>query len=324
MEAQWPIIALTAALVLVTSYYAWQNRQMVIEMRRARDLATETREAEEHRERLRDLRDVTDDAAIALNDLWVILGSFLYAVPRGDPPVSRRSPTEARDPDPRAFVEAFERLRHAHLRLLNRVEWGDTFHSPVGRAVSDVQAAYNAILHEDPLAPRDPKSDGAIGKANGSVQHGLRELQETCRQRFAPLGLPDSRYAAVMVLNIKKRVEQTEKLLAALRLDKRRHAKVTGPDKDGRVVVRDDEARQGEARERLVQSLDAADPGWRTWFELQPPHESESATWAKRLRQRVVVVVGKWDQSVMSSCQLHLLTEVDRRELSSHLTEPTD
>lgn len=282
MESEWAIVLLTVGLVVVTGYYAWQNHRMVLEMKRSRELAVSTREAEEHRERLRDLREVTDDAAVALNDLWVILGSFLYAVPRGDPPVSRRSPTEARDPDPEAFVDAFERLRHAHLRLLNRVEWGDTFHSPVGRAVSDVQAAFNEIVYEHPLAPRDPKSDGAIGKANGSVQHGLRELQETCRQRFAPLGLPDSRYAAVIVLNVKKSGDQTDKILAALRVDASRHAKVSGPDKDGRVVVRDDEAREGEARERLVQSLEAADPGWRALLDIQPPHESESATWARR------------------------------------------
>lgn len=275
MSSDWIVVALSAVLVAVTAFYAWQNRQIVLEMKRSR-------EAEEHREWLRDLRAVTDDAAIALNDLWVILGSFMYAVPRGDPPVSRRSPTEARDPDPAAFIDAFERLRHAHLRLINRVEWGDTFHAPVGRAVSDTQAAFNAIVHEDPTAPREQASDAAIGNAVGAIQHGLRELQETCRQRFAPLGLPGSRYTAVIVLNVKKSGEQTDKLLAALRLDSRRHAKVSGPDKDGRVVVRDDEARQGEARERLIQSLETADPTWRTLVDLQPPHETESATWAKR------------------------------------------
>lgn len=61
-----------------------------------------------------------------------------------------------------------------------------------------------------------------------------------------------------------------------------RHAKVSEPDKDGRVVVRDDEAREGEARERLVQSLDAAEPGWRTLLDIQPPHEAESAPWIRR------------------------------------------
>lgn len=274
MSSEWVIVGLTTVLAGVTAYYAWQNHQMVLEMQRSRD-------AEEHRERLRDLRAVTDDAAMALNDLWVILGSFMYAVPRGDPPVSRRSPTEARDPDPAAFIDGFERLRHAHLRLLNRVEWGDTFHAPVGRAVSDAQAAYNAIVYEDPTAPREPASDAAIGNALGAVQHGLRELQETCRQRFAP-GLPDSRYTAVMVLKVKKPGGETDNLLAALRLESGRHAKVSGPDKDGRVVVRDDEARQGEARERLIRSLDATDPAWRGLVDLDPAHESETTTWAKR------------------------------------------
>lgn len=34
--SDWPIVLLTAALVLVTGYYAWQNRKMAIEMRHAR------------------------------------------------------------------------------------------------------------------------------------------------------------------------------------------------------------------------------------------------------------------------------------------------
>jgi hypothetical protein len=86
----------------------------------------------------------------------------------------------------------------------------------------------------------------------------------------------------MIVLNVKKSGDQTDKLLDALRLDSERHAKVSGPDKDGRVVVHDDEAREGEARERLVQSLDSADPTWGTLLDIQPPHESESAAWVRR------------------------------------------
>jgi hypothetical protein len=282
MDTAWAIVALTAVLVVVTGYYAWQNRQMVLEMRRARDLAIETRQAEEHRERLRDLRAVTDDAARALHDLWVILGAFVYAIPRGDPPASRKSPIETKEPDAPAFVDAFERLRDAHLRLLNRVEWGDTFHSPVGRAMSDTQAAFNAIVYEDPYAARDQKSDAAISRALGSVQHGLRELQDTCRRRFAPLGLPDSRYAAVMVLRVKKGGARTDQLLAALRTDRARHAKVQGPDHEGRVVVRDDEAVPGEARARLVASLERAASDWNTYLDLDPADDSEAAAWVRR------------------------------------------
>lgn len=33
----WPIIGLTAALVLITGYYAWQNKRMVEELRRQRE-----------------------------------------------------------------------------------------------------------------------------------------------------------------------------------------------------------------------------------------------------------------------------------------------
>lgn len=39
MEREWALVLLTAVLVAVTGYYAWQNRQMVIEMRRSRRLS---------------------------------------------------------------------------------------------------------------------------------------------------------------------------------------------------------------------------------------------------------------------------------------------
>jgi len=37
--SDWPVVVLTAALVIVTGYYAWQNRQMVQEMRASRAIA---------------------------------------------------------------------------------------------------------------------------------------------------------------------------------------------------------------------------------------------------------------------------------------------
>lgn len=273
---------LTVVLICVTIFYAIQNRYMVKEMRRSRELSIANREREEHRERLRDLRSVTDEATAALRDLWSILGTFMYAIPRGDPPVSRKSPTEARKPDPQAFIDAYQRLTDAHLRLLNRVEWGDTFHSPVGRAVSDAQAAFNAVVYEDPYALRDKQSDIAISKALGSAQHGLRELQETSRQRFAPLGLPDSRYTAVLVLKVKRAGSQTDEILAKLRGDPMRRTKVTGPDNEGRFVVRDDEAAPSEARQRLIMSLNTAANDWANYLELLPPSKAEATAWARR------------------------------------------
>lgn len=39
MSGDTAIVLLTAALVLVTGYYAWQNHQMVQEMRRSRELS---------------------------------------------------------------------------------------------------------------------------------------------------------------------------------------------------------------------------------------------------------------------------------------------
>jgi hypothetical protein len=157
-----PILAglLGAATAIVAGQIANRNA----ERREARNRA-----ADEHRERLRDLRAVTDDAARAMRDMWTVLGAFAYAIPRGDPPTSRRSPTEAREPDADSFIEVYERLTDAHVRLLNRVEWGDTLHSPIGRAVIDVQQAYNAVVHEDPYEPRANQSANAILKAIGSA-----------------------------------------------------------------------------------------------------------------------------------------------------------
>ncbi len=39
VDSGWAIVLLTAVLVIVTAYYAWQNRQMVLEMRRSRELS---------------------------------------------------------------------------------------------------------------------------------------------------------------------------------------------------------------------------------------------------------------------------------------------
>jgi hypothetical protein len=275
---------LTAVLVAVTVYYAVQNKRMVGEMQQSRELAERAHEAEAHRERLRDLRSLTDDAACALHDLWSVLGAFAYAMPRGNPPVSRRSPTEARDPDPDKFVDVFERLRDTHIRITNRVEWGDTLHSPVGAAVVDAQAAFNAIVYEDPYEPRGRESANAIHKAIGSAQHGLRDLQATARQRFAPLGLPDSRYAATMTLTVRRRGPRADALLAALRTDPARHAKVVGPDKSGRVVIRDEEREPGEARRRLEAALDAAGDDWADHLELAARSEVDLRKWENRRR----------------------------------------
>jgi hypothetical protein len=98
-------VFLTAGLIVGTAYYAVQNRRMVREMKRARELAIKQREIEEHREQLRELRLLTDDAACALNDMASVLGTFLHVIPHRDPLVSRRSPIEARDPDPQEFIE---------------------------------------------------------------------------------------------------------------------------------------------------------------------------------------------------------------------------
>jgi hypothetical protein len=240
------------------------------------------RQADEQRERLRDIRPLIDEAACSLLELWSVLSGFAYAIPAGDPPTSRRSPTEARDPDPNRFVEVYERLRDVNIRLLNRVESSDTFHAPIGTAVSDAQAAFNAVVYEDPYEPRENRSKNAILKAIGSAQHGLREIQNTARERFAPLGMPGSRYTVILVMTVKARGARTDELLASLRKDPARHAKVVGPDKDGRVTVRDQEAAPGEARARLIASLDAADHDWKDYLDLPEAPTFETDAWLRR------------------------------------------
>lgn len=276
------VALLTVALVVVTTYYAIQNRRMAAEMQRANRLAVEQRDEDRHREQLRELRTVTDDAAEALSDLWTILAAFAHAVPTGDPPVSHRSPTEHHEPDARQFIEAYNRLRYVHLRLMNRVERSDTFHFGVGRALSDVQGAYNAVVHQDPHALRDRKSEQAIRRAIVTVQRALREIQDKSRERFAPLGLPESQYVALLVLRVKQRGPETESIVMALRSDPERQGKVTGPDQGGVIIVRDDESQRGEARIRLTNSLDAADSNWRNYIELQPETDAEMQAWVRR------------------------------------------
>ena len=170
--------------------------------------------------------------------------------------------------------------------MLNRVERGDTLDAPVARAVNDAQAAYNAVVHEDPHEPRSKKSQQAIYRANSSAQGGYRDLQQTARERFAPLGLPDSRYTALFLLDVKKPGPRSNELLAALRAEPARHAKVVGPDKQGRTIVHDSEGAPGEAYGELVHSLDAAGDDWREHLELHPQPEAEVAAWEHRIRMR--------------------------------------
>ena len=273
---------LTAVLVVVTIYYAVQNRRMVLEMERARKLAVEQRKLDEHREQLRELRLLTDDATCALSDLWRVVGTFVSAIPRGNPPVARRSPIESRDPDPKEFIEVYDRLRRAHLHLMNRVEWSDTFHIPVGRALSDTQAAYNAIVYEDPHDVRDRESEQAILKASASASRGLRDLQETSPARFAPLRMPDSRYSVLVVMTVRQRGLRADEILAALRSDRGQHGTIIGPGDDGRVMITDDEGSRGEGRARLVASLDGLAADWRDYFQVEPESDFERESWDRR------------------------------------------
>lgn len=278
------VVLLTVALVAVTTYYAIQNRRMAAEMQRANRLAVEQRDEDRHREQLAELRTLTDDAAAALSELWTLLSAFAYAMPRGDPPVALRSPIEAREPDQEQFIAVYGRLRSARIRLQNRVEWGDTVSWPIAKALIKVQEAYNPVVKEDPREVRSRESEKAIYAAIASVQNALREVQQTSRTRFAPLGLPDARYVSLILLTIKQRGQRVDDLLSALRAEPGRETTVDGPDHDGRVMVRADESRRGEARDRLTSSLDAADSGWREYVELAPEPASDIEAWQRRTR----------------------------------------
>jgi hypothetical protein len=255
-----------AATAILASYLAHRSAE------RRDDRA---REEAQYQQQMRELRALTDDAAKAMRDMWGILGTFATSIPRGNPPVARRSPIETREPDAADFVATYERLLDANVRLLMRVDWNDTLHSPVGQALVRAQEAYNAVIHEDPLAPRSKRSEQLILRALSAAHTGYRELQGTARQRFAPRGLPRSERTTVLVLDVVRPGETTDGLLAELRRQPGRGSKVAGPDTAGRVVVRDSEPFPGEAHQRLVQSLDDIQSDWASYLKLRHPAAAE-------------------------------------------------
>jgi hypothetical protein len=243
-------------------------------------LAREQREADLQRERLSELRPIIDEAAHAMSDLWRVLGTIRIAHSRVKYSKPELHMTEEREPSIADFLDAYERLRDAHDRLLLRVQWDDTLHAPVGRALVATQAAWTAVTQEAEHVPLSDDADRKIGVANSEVQRGYRELQETARERFAPGGLVGSQRAVVLILRLRQPPSgpirntnaQAEQFLGPLRLA--RHARVVGPDKDGRVVVRDAESEPGDARARLEADLDAIGDDWRQALELEPPPNS--------------------------------------------------
>lgn len=240
-------------------------------------LAKEQRAADLQRERLRELRPIIDDAAHAMSDLWRVLGTISTVHSRLKYEKPELHMPEERPPSVAEYLDAYERLRDAHDRLLLRVAWDDTLHAPVGRALVAAQGAWNAVTQEAERLPLSDDANRKIRFANSEVQLGYRELQETARERFAPGGLEGSQRAVVLILRlrsppsgpIRNTNPQAERFLAPLRLA--RHAKVVGPDKDGRVVVRDAESEPGEARARLQSDLDAIGRDWREVLALDPP-----------------------------------------------------
>jgi len=226
------------------------------------------RDVDMQRERERELRSLTDDAVRALKDMWRALGPFVMAKVAQQTTQPLYSP-EHRPPSAEEFLDAYARLTDVHERLLLRVEWNDTLHAPVGRSVTSAQGAWNAVVNEGTLLEKDQKSDNAISFALQEAQIGYRELQRTACERFAPGGLPGSQHQVVLVLKIITTGEQAEPFLGMLRAS--RPNKVLGPDKDGRVTVRDAEAEAGEAFVELEASLDAVEATWRQHLALAPP-----------------------------------------------------
>jgi type VI protein secretion system component VasK len=230
-------VVLTVALMLLTVYYAYQNRRMASEMRSTREEARDQHRADEESARLREVRSIADEATIALREMWSVLVAFSYAMNRG-PGRPERSPVEGRDLSPEQFGEVYDRLRDVATRLANRVELGDTFYAPVSRALNSVQSAYNEIVWHDPLDTQGaPESKQKILTANGQVSESLRELQETCRQRFAPLGLPGARYSVLLVLTVKQSGQRATDILRALRAEPwRPPGGVVGPNDEGTIL----------------------------------------------------------------------------------------
>ena len=279
--------AVTVVAVYVTNWLAERrearNRRSLERLHSADREATEqvhraNREDELHREQMRELRPIVDDATRALFDLWSAIGPFLIADSRerqreqgSDGP--RAHMMEERHPSVEAFRDAYKRALDAHHRLLLRVEWNDTLHSPVGAAVSRAQEAWNAVVHETETLPLEQKTRLQIARANQAVQQGYRELQETARKRFAPAGLRGSERALVHVLILRDQ-QRAEPLLAALRT--KYTNRTEGPSKDeDRFTIRDSEAEPGEARQTLEAALDAIDSHWHDVIELQALPDAE-------------------------------------------------
>lgn len=254
-----------------------QSRQALEALHRADREATEqvhqrNREDDLHREQLRELRPIVDDATRALADLSSAVAPFLIADARAkkeqqglDGP--RPHMMEERTPSTDEFKSAYQRALNAHHCLLLRVEWNDTLHSPVGEAVGRAQEGWNAVVHETHTMPLDAEVRQRVQAVNQAAQRGYRDLQETARKRFAPSGVRGSERALVHLLTVKDR-QAAEPILAALRDS---HPNRTqGPTKEeGWFTIRDSEADPGEARAALEAELARIDTDWHGALEFR-------------------------------------------------------
>ena len=228
------------------------------------------RQADEHRERVRDLRLVVDDAARALRDMWSITGAFSYAIPRSNPNALSRSPTESRDPDPDAFDKAYRRLLDVSVRMQLRVARDDVLHAPVQRAVTACQQAFNTFMLQDPEGPRSREDEHLILKAGSAASTGYQELLEAARQRLAPGDLPQALRSFNVAFDVKQRGERLEALMASLRQAPELRWRITGPTSNDVLMLRIDAETRDQAADRATKALTKADS---QWHDLVTPRE---------------------------------------------------
>jgi hypothetical protein len=220
------------------------------------------RQADEQRERLRDLRLVVDDATRALHDLWSITAAFSYAIPRANPKARNRSPVESREPDPRAFDQTYHRLVGASVRMQLRVARDDVLHAPVDRAVVACQDAFNAFMHQDPEGSRSREDEQRILKANAAASTGYRELLEAARERLAPGNLPGALRSFNVVFDVERRDKRLDEVMTSLQRLPELRWRVRGPTSNNVVMLRIDAETREDAEDRAKDLLIQVSPQW--------------------------------------------------------------
>lgn len=240
------------------------------------------RQADIDRERLRDLREVVDEAAVALHDLWGILNAFRAAIPRGpgESPLPPGVPvgvsvTQARSPDRSAYIAAHLRLSDAHTRLTLRVERDDALLGPVLNAVGRSQEAWNTIvLQDDPFTPeRTTEEKRRIKRALHACASAYPNLTKAAKMRFASDPLPGTLRRFSLSLDTqpaRRSGRDVEDVLPALRKGfSGEIGAAVGPHPEtGVVTVRGVAETAEEFRADVLRRLDEAGENWRDYLAM--------------------------------------------------------